>query len=207
MGEQERESLTSHLYESRHELVERVRKMKSVSMIKKRRKFSAALVVCAAMMCSSTSVYAATMQTARVYEYLYRASETQLSAVDYGEDNYIEYTESGETPGITLLEKPINTMSRSTHFIDWAVDGRCRVSGPYMELNEGQKVAVSVNLVPADVEVKVGLENAAGSRKYVLMKDFGSHTFNVDSHGYYRVYIQNDSYTDVTTDGSYVVSD
>ena len=102
-----RVSFSSQLYEDRHELVERVKKLSKVSKIKKRAKLSVVVVMCVAFMGSSISVGAATVQTAKAYEHLYRAAENATSA-EYDEatsGEYVLYTESGETPGITLIEK------------------------------------------------------------------------------------------------------
>lgn len=201
-----RERLSSQLYEDRHELVERVMKLSKISKVSKRAKLSVTVVMCVAFMTSSISVYAATVQTAKAYEYLYRAYEVTLAEFD-GEvvDDYVEYTESGDTPGITLIEKNVNHSGRSGYSYAWDLQARSRISAPYFDLAVGQKVLVSASIIPADVEVKVGLERNDGTRRYVLITDIGAHTFDVEVAGRYRVYIQNDSYTDVTVEGSYII--
>ncbi len=199
-------SFSSQLYEDQHELVERVKKLSKVSKIKKRAKLSVILVMCVAFMSSSVSVCAATVQTAKAYEYLYRVSEVTSSTVDTEvEDNYVEYTESGETPGITLIDQSTNANARAQYTFDWEVPGRSRVSAPYYSLAAGQKVIVSTSMIPVNVEVRVGLERDNGTRRYVLGTDVVVHTFDIEETGVYRVYIQNDTYTDVTVEGSYII--
>ena len=207
MGEDCKGSFSSRLYEDRRELEERIKKMKSVHKMKKRAKLSVVLVMCLAFMGSSLTVYATTMQTAKAYEYLYRSMELETST-DMGEleSDYVEYTESGDAPGITLIEMPVNVNARASYGFTWEVDGRCRVSAPYYSLTAGQKVAVTASMVPVNVEVKVGLENAEGTRRYVVGSDVVQYTFEIETDGYYRVYIQNDSYTDVTVDGTYLIT-
>ncbi|MBQ7919013.1 MAG: M56 family metallopeptidase [Lachnospiraceae bacterium] len=202
-----RVSFSSQLYEDRHELVERVKKLSKVSKIKKRAKLSVVLVMCVAFMGSSISVGAATMQTAKAYEHLYRAAESATSA-EFDEavsSEYVLYTESGETLGITLIEDATVTVTRALYNIVWDVPARSRVSAPYFSLTEGQSVVVTASMLPADIEVKVGLESANGTRRYVLAADWASYSFPIEEDGSYRVYIQNDSYTDVSVEGSYII--
>ncbi len=205
-GNKGRESFSSQLYEDQHELVERVKKLSKVSKIKKRAKFSVVLLMCVAFMGSSLSVGAATVQTAKAYEYLYRASEVETSTeLDIAAEEYVLYTESGETPGITLIEKETNMIARAVYGFDWEVPARSRVSAAYFTLTEGQSVAVSASMIPSTVEVRVGLENSNGTRRYVTASNFAQYVFPIEEDGAYRVYIQNDSYTDIEAQGSYII--
>ena len=206
-GDAGRESFSSQLYEDQHELVERVKKLSKVSKIKKRTKLSVVLVMCVAFMGSSISVGAATMQTAKAYEHLYRAAESATSAEfdEAASSEYVVYTESGETPGITLIEKETNMLARAVYGFDWEVPARSRVSAAYYSLTEGQSVLITASMVPADIEIKVGLESADGTRRYVLAADWASYSFPIEEDGKYRVYVQNDSYTDIEVQGSYII--
>lgn len=204
-GNKGRESFSSQLYEDQHELVERVKKLSKVSKSKKRAKFSVVLLMCVAFMGSSLSVGAATVQTAKAYEYLYRASEVETST-DVGDSSeYVLYTESGETPGITLIEMDTNYIARATYNFFWDVPARSRVSASYFTLTEGQQVAVTASMIPSTVEVRVGLENSNGTRRYVSTSNFAQYVFDIEEDGAYRVYIQNDSYTDIEAEGSYII--
>ena len=204
-GDKGRESFSSQLYEDRHELVERIRKLSKVSRIKKRTKLSVVLVMCVAFMASSLSVCAATVETAKAYEHLYRASEVSASVGVEENTNYVLYTESGETPGITLIEKENNAITRAVYNFEWDVPARSRVSAAYFRLSKGQYVSVNASIIPADVQVRVGLENDNGTRRYINVTNIGSYTFPIEETGNYRVYIQNDSYTDVEAEGSYII--
>lgn len=205
-GETKRKVFSSQLYENQPRLVERVRKLSKVSKMKKRAKLSVVLVMCVAFMSSSLSVCATTVQAAKAYEYLYRVSEVTSSTKNVEQvDDYVEYTESGETPGITLIEKDTSMLTRAIYGFEWDVPGRSRVSAAWFHLEEGQQVSINASMIPITVTVRVGVERDNGTRRYVEGTDLILHVFDIEEEGNYRVYIQNDTYTDVSVEGSYII--
>ncbi|MBQ8822423.1 MAG: M56 family metallopeptidase [Lachnospiraceae bacterium] len=203
-GETKRKLFSSQLYDNQLGLVERVKKLSKVSKIKKRAKLSVVLVVCMAFMTSSLSVCATTVQAAKAYEYLYRVSEV-TSATEMSEGEFVMYSESGETPGITLIENAPVSITRALYNIVWDVPGRSRVSAAWFALEEGQSITVTASVIPVGVELKVGVESEFGIRRYITVTDVGSYTFPIEEAAAYRVYIQNDTYTDASVEGSYIV--
>ncbi len=71
----------------------------------------------------------------------------------------------------------------------------------------GQEISVSVSVVPKNVEIKVGIQQPNGVWRYVKGSELINHTFKVTQNGAHRVYVQNDSSTEVNVFGHYVITD
>ena len=66
---------------------------------------------------------------------------------------------------------------------------------------------MSVSVVPKNVEIKVGIQQPNGVWRYVKGSELINHTFKVTQNGAHRVYVQNDSSTEVNVFGHYVITD
>ena len=92
IGKSRKSCLASQLTENQHELIGRVKKMKKISMMKKRSKWSVALVLCIAFMTSSMSVYAMTLEGVDAYITLAEKTAIEIEAEQQELTEYEVYT-------------------------------------------------------------------------------------------------------------------
>ena len=181
--------------------MERVRKMNRQKQIKKRSLWKA-MGICAAMVCSSSlTLFAASQGIAKTYEVLYDATDVAIE--ETVDPELVEYTEYGETPGITeeLGESEYGT--RSIRIINWTVRNNVRKTSAEFQAASGGSISVMVDVVPEDKNVSVGIIEPDGTRRYVNGKDHIDHVYELTQSGKYRVYVENKSGVSVTVDGVY----
>ena len=202
-GSSETSYYAASLKEREDELVERVRKMNRQKQIKKRSLWKA-MGICAAMVCSSSlTLFAASQGIAKTYEVLYDA--TDVAFEEPADPELIEYTEYGETPGITeeLGESEYGT--RSIRTMSWTVPNNVRKTSTEFYVESGKSIVVTVDVVPVDRTVSVGIIEPDGTRRYVNGKRSVYHLYELTQTGSYKVFVENKSGVTVEIQGSYAV--
>lgn len=195
--------LSSQLFERKHELVERVRKMDKVIKVKKRSKKSVFVLMLVVLLASNMSVYAASV--AGVDAYLDWYEKTDENTLDTAKQpQYEEVISYGDTPGVVTVVGESEEASRSVSNIDWTVNSNVKMCGSYFSCAQGDVINIAVHVLPADANVMVGVERQDGMKISVYGKEWINHLFTLPYGGYWRVFVQNQSGQTVTVEGSYI---
>ncbi len=206
MEKPSKSGLVSHLAKNSHELRERALKLRRNTEMKKRSAFSMILVLCTAFMLSSTSVYAATVECADAYIAIEQATsveEATSPSVAVTDGVTVEY---GESHRLTIVEGEVHAHVRGTTYgFSWDVPAGHRVYSPWFKCEAGDTLGVMALIDPDNISIRIGLEDSMGYRYYVVGSEVIAHTYNITSSGEYRIYAQNDTGTDVSVDGSYII--
>lgn len=205
MEKPSKSGMVSHLANSSRELRERARKLRRNNEMKRKSVFSMVLVLCTAFMLSSTSVYAATVECADAYLAIEQATSVEAAkpqSVAVTDGVKVEY---GEPHRLTIVEGEVIEQLRGAHAFAWDVRAGYRMYSPWFDCEAGDTLAVTVLVDPTNVNIRVGLEDSMGYRFYVYGSDSLYKVFDITSSGEYRIYVQNDSNTDVAVDGSYII--
>lgn len=203
MGNPLRSGLTSHLVHNQHELVERVKKLVRVNKMKRRSKWSVILVLCTAFMLSSTTVCAATVECADAYVTVERHTAAEDSLEIPEAHGYRVYTEYGDAGRVTCVEGEVTEQTRDTYGIEWELPAGHRKYASYVSCSEGMEFIVAMAFDPRNVNIRVGIEDSLGYRYYVEGADNIYYIFEIPNDRRYRLYLQNNTSTDVSVIGSY----
>ena len=145
-----------------------------------------------------------------LYQTLYRLRRVHrfngyihVKAIPGADPELIEYTEYGETPGITeeLGESEYGT--RSIRTMSWTVPNNVRKTSTAFHASAGESISVTVGITPKDKTISAGIIEPDGTRRYVNGKDHIDHVYKLTQSGKYRVYVENKSGVSVTVDGVY----
>ena len=123
------------------------------------------------------------------------------------EDGYIEYTEYPGEDELVPMEPaidPVYEINTIKPIDEWEIETGHSATSAIFYASNGNSINVSVNVVPTDTTIKVGIVQPDGVRRYVEGDTTLGHSFALTQSGNYRVYIQNDSGVTVTVVGSYV---
>ena len=89
---------------------------------------------------------------------------------------------------------------------NWSVGSGESMETEGFYCNNGESVVVMMDILPEDVEVKIGLIDANSDKKYIMAKGKSIyHEFSVSDTGTYKVFVENQSKSSVTVDGVYRV--
>ncbi len=198
-------SLASHLVTNQHELKERAKKLVRISKMKKRTRLCMVMVLCTAFLFSSTTVCAATVECAEAYVSVEERTSVEHSQVRTVADSHRVTMEYGDTPGIICVEGEVENKGRATEGFSWEVPAGYRVYGPWFGCTAGQELATTLLITPTNVTIRLGIEDERGYRYYVEDMDNIYQIFDIANTRKYRVYVQNDTTTDVSVDGSYIL--
>lgn len=196
--------LSSQLFERKHDLVERVKKMRETSKVKTRSKWSVALVLTIAMLTSNMSVYAASQAGAEAYLGLYEGTNVEDSNPLQESAQLEEFCGYGTDSKVITIEGDVEQETRGTAAFEWTVNPNVKMCASYFSCSQGDEVTVVVDVEPADVYIRVGIERADGYKRYVYSKDRIIHTFSITEEGIWRVYVENTSTETVTVEGNYL---
>lgn len=213
--------LTSQAVKDKHELYERVQKLKRNSEMKKKSVYSVILVLCAAFMLSSTTVYAATMECANAY-----MKVEERTAVADEVSNMAELTAPAETSDVVAntnttygglnveygddhrlicLEGEVEEdVLRGATAFNWDLPIGSRIYGPYFQGETGMEVAVTALFDPLYVTIRVGLEDERGYRYYAENTNNLTFIFELPNDRKYRIYAENNTHTAASVSGSYI---
>lgn len=213
--------LTSHVVKSKHELKERVEKLKRNSKMKKRKGYSIILVLCAAFMFSSVTVYAATKECAEAYVAVEEKTSVE-DALDYTEDSVTADTadnveveantntyngltmEYGDSHKVICMEGEVEAYDRGTYGVSWELPIGSRIYGPYFQGETGMEVAVTAMFDPLYVTIRVGLEDELGYRYYAENTDRLFFSFELPNDRRYRIYAENNTHTAASVACTYI---
>ncbi|MBQ9140756.1 MAG: M56 family metallopeptidase [Lachnospiraceae bacterium] len=196
--------LSSQLFERKHDLVERVRKMKQVSKMKKRSKLSVALVLAVAVLTSNLSVYAATMEGVEQYLAWYEETWDVTWAEPMELIPYVETVSFGVDEDVTVVVAEINQATRAVALLDWEINNNVKMCTGYFDCTKDGYINVSLNILPTDASVVVGIESMNGQAISIVGSGQIMHSFTIPSTSKWRFYIQNTSGGTITAEGSYL---
>jgi beta-lactamase regulating signal transducer with metallopeptidase domain len=195
--------LSSQLFERKHELVERVRKMDKVIKVKKRSKKSVFVLMLVVLLASNMSVYAASAAGVDAYLEWYEKTDEE-TATTQKQPQYEEVIGYEETVGVVTVVGELEQITRGGALFDWTGNNNVKMCTSYFSCEAGEQVIVSAKVKPTALNVKVGVEREDGMKICVYGNNAISHTFTLPYGGYWRVYVQNESGQTVTVNGSYV---
>ena len=196
--------LTSQLFERKHELVKRVRKMNQISKVKKRSKKSVFVLMLLVLLTSNMSVYAASATGVDAYLDWYEKTDEIIWDTAQKQPQYEEVISYGDTPGVITVVGDSVQASRSVSNIDWTVNNNVKMCTSYFKCGEGDNIAVAVMVEPTAVNVMVGIEREDGMKISIYGNNSITHTFTVPYAGNWRVFVQNQSGQTITAEGSYI---
>ena len=196
--------LSSQLFERKHDLVERVRKMKQVSKMKKRSKLSVALVLAVAVLTSNLSVYAATMEGVEQYLAWYEETQDVTWAEPMEPVPYVETVSYEVDEDVTVVVAEVEQASRAVATLDWTINNKIKMCSAYFDCVKDGYVHVALNILPTDANVVVGIESMSGQAISIIGSGSILHSFTVPSTGKWRFYIQNTSGGSIMAEGSYL---
>ena len=205
MEKPSKSGMVSHLAKSSRELRERARKLRRNNEMKRKSVFSMVLVLCTAFMLSSTSVYAATVECADAYLAIEQKTSVEAAlpqSVAVTDGVTVEY---GESHRLTIVEGEVIEQLRGAHAFAWDVRAGYRMYSPWFDCEAGDTLSMNALVDPDDVNIRFGLEDSMGYRYYVYGSTSLYKVFDITSSGEYRIYVQNDTNTDVAVDGSYII--
>ncbi|MEY8430207.1 M56 family metallopeptidase [Lachnospiraceae bacterium 48-42] len=190
------------LSENKSELVERIMRMKTQIKIKKRSAWKAAAICTAMLFASSVTVFGASEGIADAYHMMYDATDVEEEVPPSPE--LPEYEESGEIPGIVEETGEIEMFSRSgTAFnFNWTVANGVRKVTDEFSAEAGGQITITVIVSPSNKSVKVGIVKPNGKRSYTTGSGTVCKSFSLNASGKYKVFVENNSGTKVTVNGS-----
>lgn len=202
----QKSGLTSQLAAGQHELTERAKKLMRISKMKKKSTLSVVLALGIAFVFSSTSVYAATMESAEAYVSLEKSTAVeamQTQSVAVTSDMAVE---RGDSERITVVEGEIlSQIGRAVKGFEWDVPAGYRIYTPWFDCEAGDELIVTVAVEPGNLSTRVGMEDSQGYRYYVVGMDNIYKIFDITSTGEYRIYVQNNTNADFSVVGSYII--
>ena len=205
MKESPKKGLLISLFENKHQVLERVKKMDSYYKTKRGGKIAVFILAAIAMLAGSITSLAASEGIVNGYEIIYKAMVIEQEEIIQPRE-YIEYVETEVNPPIRIEVDdilPISTEDAS--FISWSVDNMVsRRTSPF-SASEGGSIVVNVSISPADREVKVGIITPEGVERYVKVTEYIAYKFQLDVSGDYQVFVENTSGITVQVDGLYIV--
>lgn len=196
--------LSSQLFERKHDLVERVKKMKETRKVKIRSKWSVALVLAIAMLTSNMTVYAATQEAAEAYVGYYEETRVKVPEQTEVPAELEEFISYGTDSKVVKVQGETEEITRAVSGFEWTINPGVQMYASYIRCYAGDEIIVTVNVDPDDVYIRVGIERADGVMRYVYSKDLIVHTFSITEDGIWRVIVENTSNTAVTVNGSYI---
>lgn len=198
-------AMTTYLTKNEHEMKERMQHMNKFGKRKKKPAGVMALLAVILMGTYSLTVVAASDGAGNIYRYCYDMTVVETEEQPMITVDQEEYTDEGPGSDITVEEGEVLQRSRASVSFYWNVpaDTMKRTSGFYVKAD--QKITVKVLLDPRDKEVKVGIVDSSGRRRYVRATDEVNHDFAISTAGTYRVFVENENAVSVEVDGTYAV--
>ncbi len=196
-------ALSSQLFERKHEIVERVKKMNQISKIRKRSKLAVTFVLIMATLSSNISVYAATMEGVEQYLAWYEATDVIHYVERQPMKEYEEIVGPIDEEGVVVVVGEVDQVTRATGNILWDVNHNVKMCTAYFDCEEDALVDAFLIVVPSDANVTVGIESMDGELVSIRGSDRIFHTFEVPSAGLWRFFVLNQSGENVSVEGSY----
>lgn len=209
LGETRKSLINPGFYEEKSDLRRRLEKMMNQENKKKTNRLRTGALALVFAVSGAAMGFMASVGMAKAYE---KVVETTIVAEEETADStekkeYIEYTimpdDTVEWNYVEMDE--IMPLQDGDIFSCTLKNSSSRTDS--FNVSIGQEISVSVSVVPKNVEIKVGIQQPNGVWRYVKGSELINHTFKVTQNGAHRVYVQNDSSTEVNVFGHYVITD
>lgn len=191
------------LSEDENELVERVRRMKLQSEIKKRSAWKAGAICAVMLYASSATAFASAEGVGKVYHGMYRA--TVFSEEVEAPEALPVYEDDGRAEGIIEEVGEIEALTERASGFTWTVENGVQKTSSAFSAKSGGEITLTVVISPTNKTVRAGIIKPDGKRQYVTGSGTLSNTFSLSQSGSYKIFVENTSGTKVTVDGSYFV--
>lgn len=206
MKEPFKRQFQASLFENKHQVLERVKKMDSYRKAKKKGRAAVLLLVGVAMLAGGMTSLAAGEGIVNGYDRVYQAMAIEQEEVMHLPE-YIEYIETAVNPRIKVETDNTSSISEEgVSRISWSVENMVSKQTLPFSASEGGSILVSVSISPSDREVKVGIVTPKGVKRYVKGTEAITYKFKLDASGEYRVFAENTSGITVQVDGFYVAN-
>lgn len=191
------------LFRNKNELVERMRKMKKHSNVKRCSGFAAAMILAVAFMTSTITVSAATLAYGAGYIQLFELTREETEAEPTVRVPVQEYIQTEPTEGVAVRVGATYQITRSMPGIEWKVDPNERVETESFECSKGDKINIFATISPDTATIKIGLIKPNGDFWYIYGTYDANHDFAISDPGSYKVFVENTSDASVSVDGGY----
>lgn len=196
---------SSQLIENQDELLERMRRMKESRKAGRRSKSGAVLIMGIAFLTGSVSVYGAAAGSVEQYERLYHLTEVNIKEEKAPAGNDKEYTENANAPEVDEEVGEVDARPQNWSFFTWSVENMQLMKTESFFCAEGSEIHLFVSIDVGGGDVKVGLIEPSGDKRYVSGADWIEHGFLISQSGYYRIFVENDSGRTIAAEGTYVI--
>lgn len=187
-------------------MVRRIMNMLNYSKVKKKSKGVAALLVAAAILLAGTGSSIVAVAAADQYVNLYNSTVVQVEETTVYEPG-VEYVDTSSLDGVTVEEGEVSGNSNARGSIisfSWSVSPGVLKKTPSLYCKSGQGIVVSCTFTPTSQDVRLGIIEPDGTRRFLQNSGSMSHTFALTKTGYYYVYVENISRSvTMTAVGSY----
>lgn len=202
MSDDSRDSIyASYLSENAEKLRERMEYMSRNKIRKSGIKTAVLFAACVVL--GTSTVSAATIGMADGYVDMYKI--TEVADEEELQTELIEYTELGNADSITVYEDEVNNMARSAYAFEWNLEGYSMVTSGQIYLKSGSTVGIMAQTDPKNKEYKLGVMDSSGRKTYVYATGVTSHTFDITSTGYYKIFAENPNDDAFYVEGTYLI--
>ncbi len=147
---------------------------------------------------SSTFFLMAGLGVIKVHTSLYNATDVRTK-IALTTDNYIEYEElliiKNEE---NILEVPYEIQKEKSFIIEGEILPCQLLYSTYFDVEDNEKIMVSIDVSPNDVPVKIGIISN-NTKIYVSEEGMLCHIFDISKTDKYRIFIENENNVPVTT--------
>lgn len=188
------------------EVMRRVKRLKRYSKMKKKPGIQAAAVCLVLCLLSSTTVLAASAGAAKQYVKWYRETVVEIEEELQEPEELVEYIETEATPGVVEeIGETFGNARFPTKYFAWAVGNNALKKTDAFYVEEARSIEVYASITPSDKQVRFGIIEPSGTKRYILVTGSGSHTFYIKRTGDYRVFVENTSGVSVEAGGTYTI--
>lgn len=158
------------------------------------------VIMVLSVLCGSIATYAAAEEVQKVFNtaYLHTVEETQderngLPGWDAEKFNHLEIVDQPEQESTHLVKEKM----------DWSIQNNTTHRSAGFLVNAGEEITVSMVISSEEQKVRTGIVKPDGRISYVTGNGTLSHTFHIFQTGIYRVFVSNNSGSQVTVSGGY----
>lgn len=199
------EGLVAHFGKNGNEVKDRILHMKKFDKAKKQ-PIGAAVVLSVILLASGSLTAVAANGAGEGYEALYDLTLVEYEAEMTVWPVYEEYTDNGPASGITVEEGEVVATGAAANF-SWTVPDNTMKQTSSFYVEAGQEICGLVDIEPKNKNVKVGIIDSSGERRYVMEEGVIHYSFSITSAGSYRMFIENTDSAAVTAIGTYLYID
>ncbi len=197
------QGLVAHFGKNGNEVKDRILHMKKFDKAKKQ-PIGAAVVLSVILLASGSLTVVAANGAGEGYEALYDQTlvEQEEEMPEQVQPVYEEYTDNGPASGITVEEGEVVATRAGSNF-SWTVSGDTMKQTSSFHVKAGQEISVRVLIDPENKNVKAGIIDDSGKRRYVEGEGIIEYSFSITSSGSYRMFVENTNSVAVTVMAMY----